>query len=263
MLTIGADPELFVAKDGEFVSAYGLIPGTKEEPHQVERGAVQVDGVALEFNINPASSFTEFKLNIDTVMSILKFMTKGYEFLNSTTVKVNKEKLHPAAIRLGCDPDFNAYTELMNDPPNEKLNFRSAGGHIHIGGFLRDDISEKLKYEDSIRLIRLMDKYVGVYSLLWDDDDNRRATYGKAGNCRLKEYGVEYRTLSNKWLFDPEVTKFVYDQTVEAVKALHRGEDETTQLYKIIIDNSLINHEFFRKDMTALLIKKHFEEKAQ
>lgn len=55
--TIGADPEVFVGREGQFFSAHGLVPGNKRRPHKVDRGAVQVDGMALEFNIDPASSY--------------------------------------------------------------------------------------------------------------------------------------------------------------------------------------------------------------
>ncbi len=49
--TIGADPEIFLRRRGKAFSAHGVIPGTKKEPHNVEKGAVQVDGMAVEFNV--------------------------------------------------------------------------------------------------------------------------------------------------------------------------------------------------------------------
>ena len=51
---VGADPEIFLGDaDGGLVSAYGLIKGDKEHPFPVTNGAVQVDGMAAEFNIDP------------------------------------------------------------------------------------------------------------------------------------------------------------------------------------------------------------------
>ena len=60
-LLLGADPEAFVVlKDGGIpVSAHGLLPGTKDKPFPVEKGAVQVDGMAAEFNIEPAATEDE------------------------------------------------------------------------------------------------------------------------------------------------------------------------------------------------------------
>ena len=64
MITIGCDPEFFVKENNKFVNAHGLIEGTKDFPQLVNKGAVQVDGMALEFNINPAKNSKEFVSNI-------------------------------------------------------------------------------------------------------------------------------------------------------------------------------------------------------
>jgi hypothetical protein len=255
MITIGADPEIFVAKDGSFVSAFNLIPGNKENPYKVPKGAVQVDGVALEFNINPSTNFMEFKYNIDTVLGVLKSMTRGYDFLKRAVVDIDPKAIPPEARRLGCEPDFNVYQEAMNDPPDESLNFRAAGGHLHIGGFFKENQTDRDKYLSCVRLIKLLDKYIGVYSILWDLEDRRRQTYGKAGNCRIKDYGVEYRSLSNQWVFKPELTKFVHDQATYAAYCLEEGEDVKDTFFKDIIDSSNREHDFFKGNPTADYIK--------
>ncbi len=82
-LTIGCDPEAFLKQAGRFVSAHGLIPGTKAMPHHVDNGAVQVDGMAVEFNINPASDATQFVTHINSVMAQLQAMLEGYEVVAS------------------------------------------------------------------------------------------------------------------------------------------------------------------------------------
>ena len=68
-ILIGADPELWIIdrKTGKPISAEGLFEGTKAAPYQVENGAVQVDGMAAEFNINPAKDSREFVYNTLTV----------------------------------------------------------------------------------------------------------------------------------------------------------------------------------------------------
>jgi len=53
-ILVGCDPEYFVKKNGIFQSAHGLIMGDKKNPQKVRNGAVQVDGMAVEFNIDPA-----------------------------------------------------------------------------------------------------------------------------------------------------------------------------------------------------------------
>jgi len=80
-ILIGADPEVFMRKDGVLVSAHGAVQGTKAAPFKVMQGAVQVDGMALEFNIDPASSSEEFVNNIQTVMAELARMVPGYELV--------------------------------------------------------------------------------------------------------------------------------------------------------------------------------------
>ena len=64
-LLVGCDPEFFVRDStNTIISAYGMIPGTKQEPRSIGNGAVQVDGVALEFNTKPAATPEEFNANI-------------------------------------------------------------------------------------------------------------------------------------------------------------------------------------------------------
>jgi hypothetical protein len=91
--TIGADPEVFVGKNNSFVSAHGLVQGTKEAPSPVYKGAVQVDGLALEYNIDPASTPEEFEDNILTVQSQLKSMIGDLDFLETPSVFFSKEFL--------------------------------------------------------------------------------------------------------------------------------------------------------------------------
>ena len=76
-LLIGADPELFVSENGKLVSCHGLLPGTKLNPHRVDKGAVQVDGMAAEFNIDPASNEEEFITNLNTVQNSLRELLGG------------------------------------------------------------------------------------------------------------------------------------------------------------------------------------------
>jgi hypothetical protein len=257
-ITVGADPEVFVSKNGSFFPAIGLVPGTKTDPFKVEKGAVQVDGLALEFNIDPAKSYEEFQENIDVVSTKLRSMVPDYEFMKTPAITLSR--LHKAIIpkkdlMIGCSADFNAYSEELNDGPPQDSDVRAAGGHVHIGGFFTPHTTTGQKYALSCRLARLMDRYVGVYSVLWDKDDLRRKIYGKAGACRLKNYGIEYRTLSNQWIFSKTLTKFVYDQTIKAVNGLMNDEDVHTAFFANIINNSDRKNSYFdnRPELRELL----------
>lgn len=253
--TIGADPELFVGRGGKFVSAHGLVDGDKMNPTPVPNGAVQVDGMALEFNIDPAKSESEWLNNIESVLTELRLMVSNdLEFLQQVSVFFEDEDVKDVPDLnklLGCSPDFNAYSLSDNPTPNSEVNMRTAGGHVHIGGIFSDNEFDWDHFKSMARLTRLMDRYVGVYSVLWDKDDQRRSLYGAAGSFRPKTYGMEYRTLSNAWLWSKDLSSFVYNQTHKAIEAFVNGEDIGGHYISDIINKSDRGSEFFNKDETA------------
>jgi len=113
-MLIGTDTELFLRKDGKFLSAHKIIPGTKARPFPVKKGMVQVDGMALEFGIDPAPTYTTFKNNINTVLSRLQdLIPDDHEMVlaASAIFDLDHMKEQPEeAVMLGCDPDYNAWT---------------------------------------------------------------------------------------------------------------------------------------------------------
>lgn len=227
-ITVGADPELFlVNKQGKYRSAHGIIPGDKKNPFKVSRGAVQVDGMALEYNIDPANDVEEFVFNNQVVMSELRNMVPDkYDFSivpSCVFHATHMKKQPPEAVELGCEPDYNAYTLATNPRPDGETTLRTASGHIHIGFC---DTNDPHGEEHMIRcatLVKQLDYYLGVPSLFWDKDTRRRSLYGKAGAFRPKTYGLEYRVLSNAWLLSEERMRFVYNATVIAVEDLIQG----------------------------------------
>jgi hypothetical protein len=70
-----------------------------------------------------------------------------------------------------------------------------------------------------------MDFYLGLPSLAYDSDQERREMYGKAGCCRYKPYGTEYRTLSNAWLKSEALMRWVYRNTVKGMNELMAGNN--------------------------------------
>ena len=216
--SIGCDPEFFLLKHGKPLSAIGMIGGTKEKPKPLKRKgfAVQEDNVAVEFNVPPANDAETFADNIEYVMNNLRKKLKNIEFSTDSALNFDMEYLlHPKAMEFGCDPDFNAWTKTINPRPEcDDISLRSAGGHIHIG-----------TKEDPIEIIRAMDLFVGVPSIIKDTKGNkRRSLYGKPGAYRLQPFGCEYRTLSNFWIFSRELIQWVYNQTAKAVDFVESGE---------------------------------------
>jgi hypothetical protein len=78
-------------------------------------------------------------------------------------------------------------------------------------------------------LAQNMDAFVAVPLMLHASqaqraqEVQRRRMYGQAGSLRLKEYGIEYRTLSSLWTFDDALIDFVYEATEAAVRFTLEG----------------------------------------
>jgi hypothetical protein len=228
-ITIGADPELFLEREVNGLmmnsSAFGMIEGTKANPKKVKRGAVQVDGMALEFNINPAKSEAEFCYNVEQVMAHLRRMIpKEYQFKVEPHVYFSEKVLATQpeeALELGCDPDFNAWTGEENPTPKSNDGLRTASGHVHIGWTKGQDPRNPYHLDACYLLVRLLDLHLGLPALLLDPrGGTRRRLYGRAGAFRPKPYGVEYRVLSNFWIKSLPLTAWVYRQTRAAFEAV-------------------------------------------
>lgn len=215
---IGSDPELFVGRNGQILSAIGKVGGTKDQPRAVELGALQEDNVLLEFNTDPADSLEAFQRNIRTVMQQAKDSIRGFqleviESVSSHTYRTELlESFGPSAFIFGCEPDFNAWTGEPNVMPHDvDPGLRTAGGHIHIGF---DHLVPEMSFELVNEVGQMCDYRLGLASVLMDKDDLRRQLYGKGGAIRYKPYGVEYRTLSNFWIFSDELVAWAYENAL-------------------------------------------------
>jgi hypothetical protein len=225
-LKIGADPEIFLKEKGTnvHVPAYNIIPGNKKNPYKVKDGAVQVDGLAVEFNINPASSREEFTNNVLSVMqSLQEMLPKNLEFSRQISVGFpvkTYNELPKEAKEIGCDPSLSAYSSKFESPYSVSeehiLYNRSVGGHIHIGWTENADIKDIGHLDACRELTKQLDCYVGLPCLLFENSNFRRNYFGLAGEYRPKPYGVEYRTPSNFWIWDTSTINMVYNQTVAA-----------------------------------------------
>lgn len=225
--TFGCDPELFVFNaEGKPVPA-DMIPGTKLQPHKVPFGAVQRDGFAAEFNIDPVTNFEDFNKHIEEVMKSLKqFLPKGWTLKADASVTFDKDIFDsaPDAMKeLGCLPDLNAWTGEVTPSPKLDDNpyMRCAGGHLHVGfpggPYSLGDTQHVLNCRD---LAKQFDWFLGGWSLKLDEDATRRKLYGKAGACRIKPYGVEYRVLSNFWITSKERRLAVWNRMQEAINRM-------------------------------------------
>lgn len=210
MLKVGCDPEVFLFHPGEgFISAHGLLPGTKKNPFKVDKGAVQVDGLAFEFNIDPAETAEEFDNNISTVLTQMKEMVHKIspEIKLTFTAFANFDvsyfnNLPDESKILGCDPDFTIEGELNTpDPELQYRPFRTAAGHIHIG-FVEDEEIDPYSrsHIEDCKFISQLFYRKNFFSPVREDELKRIKYYGSPGSFRPKKYGIELRSPSNRWV---------------------------------------------------------------
>lgn len=218
-VTIGADPEFFLSKDEFLTSAIDRLGGSKTAPRQLGTRPgffIQEDNVAGEFNIPPAKNAEEFSASLGYALDEIskEIAPMGCSItIQASALFPSGELTDPRAKHFGCDPDFNAWKQGVSNPKPSASNprLRSCGGHVHVGYPVSEGINK-------LRLIQLMDLYLGVPSVLMDEDFDRRELYGKAGSFRHQVYGVEYRVLSNFWLKKPAYHEWVFEQTIRAVE---------------------------------------------
>lgn len=208
MITVGADPEVFIRdkKTGKIVSAHDLLPGTKDHPHPVPGGAIQVDGLAGEFNTDPCPDGGSFEERCNQVIGELKkALGDQYDVVYEPCHVFEQDyydSLPEESKILGCTSDWNGYSQDINPPPFTEAapTMRTTSGHVHGGWGSSFDPEDTNHIADCAAMARQFDYALGIVSLLWDPDPRRRTMYGKAGCFRPKPYGFEYRMMSNVWL---------------------------------------------------------------
>ena len=258
-ITIGSDPEIFIQdiKTNETISAIGMIPGTKHEPHPItDKGQfIQTDNIAFEFNIPLCKTEDEFVENINFVKDYLEVIaqTNGATLSKKASDEIAPIYLiDPQAQEFGCEPDLNPYKKEENPRPDSNTNLRCVGGHIHIG-------YPNPNQETSEKIVMAFDIFVTLPALLIDKDDRRRELYGKAGAFRFKEpWGVECRALSNFWIHSDDHMRWVYNQTIQAVNTvLDNKIDELLEKYSkdVVIAINTNN-----KDLAKSLLSEIFKE---
>ena len=221
-ITIGSDPEFFLFSELEtkFISAIDMFPGDKQNPHKIteEGHAIQVDGIGCEFNIPPCTTADDFHKEIKFVMDYMNdtiIKPKGLLISPKASALFKADQLNDKrAWEIGCSPDINAWTLDTNNPKEYVDKMRAVGGHVAVGYTNPDAYL-------SFEMIKAMDLFLGVPSVLLDKDTKRRELYGKAGAMRITPFGLEYRVLSNFWIFDEVLTKWVFDNTIKAAEFIN------------------------------------------
>lgn len=217
-MKFGADPELFVVDSEGNGVCPTFLEGTKENPEPVKGGALQRDGFAAEFNIDPVDCYEDWNSNFNKVIAELsRRLPSGHSLVAQPSMSMSKKVWEEApndARMLGCSPDFNAWSGEMNPPPmrDKSSTLCTAAGHIHAGWTEDADLSDSAHIEAGRDLVKQLDWFLGAWSLTKDKDATRRSLYGKAGAMRFKPYGIEYRVLSNFWVLNASLRRIVWDR---------------------------------------------------
>lgn len=222
-------------EEEEIVPICGMIGGTKVAPRQLEGlqdgFAVQEDGIACEFNIPPQTDPGAFSLAVSMAMQEItrELKTRGLRPVGARSTKMRPEWVvkWPNLAQIGCDPDFIAYD---SESPQARVadlgkigEIRGVGGHLHVGypvGFCPPNIMAKF-----------MDIAIALPVVDEDIQGGRRAWWGQAGLYRPKSYGIEYRTLSNFWIWNGGGAKLVAGHAIAMVRGLMRSMVQWQALY--------------------------------
>lgn len=225
------------------VSAEGIIMGTKDNPYKILDSepffATSLDNVMAEFCIPPAKEVKQFRENIAFALGWIEgFIPNSLKVLAQPSARLDNRFLQTESAKLfGCDPDFNAWLlGDMNPKPEAISDLRSCGGHIHVG-------YDKPNANISMALIRAMDIFIGLPSIIQEPDNERKTLYGKAGAFRFKEYGAEYRTISNYYVNSTTLVDWVYNNTLAAIEFVNNNhqisEEEGTAVQAAINTNNM------------------------
>jgi len=212
----GCDPEFFFSNGKKTVSSDSILPeGGLVCSHPASK--IIIDGVQGELNTRPHSCRQLLCSEIQCMFSDLvnHIDKKDTKIDFKQTIKIKKEdmkNLSEKSKTFGCASSKNTYNngksgKITVNP--ETYQYRSAGGHIHLG-YLDKEVEKIMKHPK--KLVNLLDVILGNTCVLLDRDRGnieRRKVYGKAGEYRTPKHGIEYRTLSNFWLRSIPLTSMV------------------------------------------------------
>lgn len=240
MITLGTDPEVFVAdRNGDIVPAQTVMNSIIE----TISGRIIVDGVAMEFQPRPSDDpdqvIDDLRQLIHIGADISGEADKVLIFTPEARFDLAWVNRYPELGQFGCSPDISIWGEtcIPKGINAAQHPFRYAGCHIHIGV-----VGDPLYFvpEDKLNMaVKTLDRTVGLAAMIiaGGHDARRRAIYGRPGIYRHQKWGLEYRTPSNVILRSPETMRFIFQLTKIAIEDLS-GESKTLQA--VIPDDVLL-----------------------
>lgn len=275
-LVYGTDPELFSAyeKNGKL---FVLPPvfmrkdlGIDFEHHpkhpkllKRKNYFLHEDGVAVEISLKPSTSWEELYNTVqesirdfeETVLrqfpeyclpTLFNLPTINYEV--NRWINAGNEYLMCTVF--GCDPDDDAFEmkkrhKILNV---EEHPFRYGGGHIHFSG-------RKSLIDEPILAIKSLAMTVGnaaiAFSPVPELEKERTFLYGRPGKFRIQVYpkrfnniefseqGIEYRTPSNSWTKNFELTSKIFSWAEIGIFEMLEKELYKTMMTKEFLNNTV------------------------
>jgi len=251
-VTIGADPELFLVKRGKtkehVIGSETIIKGSLENPFNKGYGTVVTDGVQVELHPNGNGSCRQSMVEyLKACLSALHTEVSKHQDLRVSfdqMVTVSRKELMQLSDHakfLGCKPSLNFYGRESKLVDGLVYRKRSASGHIHLGSQYIANAAHPVGAVKADRIIPALDILVGIIGVLLDRDPKaveRRKLYGRAGEYRLPDHGIEYRTLSNFWLISYPVMSLMMAQAKMAF-CLSFTETSTADRFKSSFNDQL------------------------
>lgn len=209
--SMGTDMEVFLKnpKTREIVPCVGLFEGTKEAPWTPNPDkpgfCIQEDNVMCEFNVPPTTSANTGRRFINEGIKMVRDAAGAHGLI--PVIKADhlfkaKDLTSLQAQTIGCEGDYDAYNGgTLRESPPVLSNWRSCGGHIHLGG--------DFKCPDFVAAL-FAEYCLSVVTRYTCDKGARAKWYGQPGVFRPKPYGIEYRTIDNRWIGPEGNTELQY-----------------------------------------------------
>lgn len=208
-ISLGTDPELFVEnEDGSVLPAYFAIGGDVDIA--LPYGKAYCDGAAVEFTVDPSNDPYEITQRLGANIRALQaaigkpITSRSNGFVAQHYIDALPESYGKRASLqiLGCDADVRVYdwAQPIQRPNPKFYNYRTLGGHIHIGVGTQV-LNDIPLVTFTTAAADLMLGTAGTYLCDEPESRDRKKLYGKSGTIRIKEYGaIEYRPLPSKVL---------------------------------------------------------------
>lgn len=225
----GCDPEIFIVEGDKLIPAWDVLPDEDTADKTTRMGYTKRfwDGFQAEWCPKPMVCLQELmELVRDGMVAMLcdaREVRPNAKFTMKSEIQVPAEVLKATEfnkVQFRCTPSFNVYQDLGNEKPDAReYPWRFAGGHLHAGLKRSSDVVIE-------EVVRALDAVVGVagVSLAANmDTPLRRTMYGRAGEFRLPDHGIEYRVLSNFWVCAPPISHLVFELFRETIRLAESG----------------------------------------